>query len=159
MTEYEYLSAVRSFLLTYPYPAPYDIIQVDHEAIIQGRGSDRNSAGAALMLTGDTIISRRRSVTGRETHTKRINFALVMWRATNDDEFRRDIANSLTRLIGWINSENAKRKTPDANSSLPKFSMTATETISATGGMRTMILEGGRSEYQIQIHCDYQIVY
>ena len=158
-TEYEYLSAVREFLLAYPYSAPYDAILIDHEQIVQSRGSDKQGAGAALMLTGDTIISTRRNVIGREIHNKRVNFALVLWRATNDDELRRDIANALTRLIGWVNAENAKRKTKEANPALPKFSMTDTETISATGGIKTMILDGGRSEYQVQIHCDYQIVY
>ena len=158
-TDHEYLSAVRDFLLTYPHPAPYDGLLIDHEQIIERQKSDNMSAGAALMFSGDQIISRKRNVKGKETHTKRTNFALVLWRTTNDDEFRRDIANALTRLINWINEENAKRNTLAANPKLPRFSMTDNESITATGGNRTAILPGGRSEYQVQIHCDYQLVY
>jgi len=165
MTDFEFLTDVRAFLLTYPYLAPYQDLLIDYEQIIEMQNSDRFGAGAALLLAGDSIVSKieNKNVIGETMkpviHNKRINFALIMWRDSNDDEFRRDIGNSLTQLIKWVNDENYKRGTPDENPKLPKFSMTDIESISATGGIPTAVLDRGRREYQISIHCDYQIVY
>ena len=157
--EFEYLSAVRDFLLQYPYPAPWNEILIDHGAIVERQGSDRWGEGAALISNGDILVSRRRSVTGRETQRKRTNFSLIMWRATNDDEFRRDIANFINRFINWVNEENIKRGTISQNPYLPILSMTDFENISADGGIRTAQIDGQRSEFSIQIHSDYEIVF
>ena len=82
-----------------------------------------------------------------------------MWRHTNDNEFRRDISNFINRLMNWVNDENMKRFTINMNPMLPNFSMTETETISADGGIRTAIIDNIRSEFSIQLHNDYQIIY
>ena len=152
---HECLTAMREFLLTMPFAAPYeDLDTIDYGEVAAGSGE-----GSAIALAGDQTVSRKRSVTGRETHRKRTNFILILWREANDNEFRRDIANSLIRTIGWINEEDAKRGTPDANPALPRFSMTGYEALSADGGVKTVMLDKTRAEFQIQIHADYEITY
>jgi len=158
-TEFEYLSAIRDFLLTYPYGAPYDELLIDYSQITEMQGSDRWRNGAAIIHIGDIAISRTANVIGGETHNRRINFSLVMWRETNDNIFRRDVSHFINKLMNWINDENMKRHTSEVNLKLPKFSMTDIETISADGGVRTAKIDDTRSEFTIQIHVDYQIEY
>ena len=167
MTEFEYLSAMREFLLTCPYPAPVDLDYIlldqsgiEYGEITEGQGSDRFGSGTAIVLIGDQVINRRRNVWGNETHLKRVNFQVIFWRSTQENEFRRNIANFLSRFINWVNEENAKRRTPAANPMLPHFSMTDVEELTADGGIRSAVIEQGqRSEFMVQLHINYELTY
>lgn len=161
MTEFEYLPAMRDLLLQFPYPTPYDQLLIDHGQITERQLSDRWGAGAALVSTGVSTTTKRRTVTGRETHRRRANFSLIMWRATNDDEFRRDISNTLNQIINWLNEQNALRGRPGQLPELPTFSNTdfRNEVISADGGIRTAQIDGERSEFSIGLHVDFTWMY
>ena len=157
--DYEYLTAVREFLLTYPHELPYKRLEIDHELIVELQGSDSGNAGAALISGGISTINILTNVRGKKIYNNRINFSLAMWREANDDEFRRDFTNSMNRLINWVKEENAKRGTPQENSALPHFSTTNSETISADGGVKIAMIGATRAEYHIQMHVDFQRFY
>ena len=118
--------------------------------------SDRGGEGNALSLTGRMKTGERKSVTGRVTETWRVNFSITMWRDTNDNELRRMIGEFILQFIQWVNEENRKRGKPDENPGLPHFSDTEHESISADGGGPTAILDGGRTEFQILLHLEFQ---
>ncbi|MCL2391987.1 MAG: hypothetical protein FWC66_05185 [Oscillospiraceae bacterium] len=159
ITEFEYISAVKSFLESYPYALPYKGLIADYEQLTEHQNSDKDGAGAALRFAGDRIVLRRKNVLGQHVNTKTASFALVLYRLANDDVFGRDTVNSLTRLINWVNDQNALRGTVDRNPMLPRFSMTNHEVISASGGAQTAILPDGRNEYQVQIVAEYQLTH
>ena len=158
-TEYEYLEKLRDFLLTYHYPAPYDDLAIDYGKIMEQRGADKDSRGAALVNAGDIITSTDTDILGGVILNKRINYSLIMWRDTDDNEFRLEISNFINRFINWINEQNALRNTPIKNPALPVFSNTdeLEETISADGGIQTAQIDKTRSEFSIGIHIDYKI--
>jgi hypothetical protein len=152
--------------MTCPFPTPYDSMEmlfadsgIDIMEIYERAGSDANGTAASIEMTGDSIISKNRDTWGIETHRKRVNFVLRIWRNTTEDDFRLSISNFLNRIINWINDENAKRNTAAANPALPRFSMTEFEAMSADGGLRTAIMSDGRKEFTVQIHVDYEIEY
>ena len=68
---YEKLSIMREFLLSIPFPTPYNEILIDHGQIIESQGSDRFGEGAALVSTGDNIVSRSKNTWGIVTLRKR----------------------------------------------------------------------------------------
>ena len=72
MTDYEYLSATRNFLLKYPYPAPYQDLLIDYEQIIEMQNSDCFGAGAALLLAGDSIVSKIENKNWSETSFRHV---------------------------------------------------------------------------------------
>lgn len=159
--EYEQSSMVRALLLKYPYSAPWDSLLVDHGQIVERQLSDRNGAGAAIVDTGTIILPKRPVVTRRLIQDERANFDLIMWRATNDDEFRLEISNFLKRLMFWFNQQNASRGKPSQLPELPTFGNIETrkEQIYADGGIRTQIIDAERSEFRIGIHADYKRYY
>jgi len=152
----KYITAMREFLLTFPYNAPWYELTLDHEFI-----TTRN-VDAALASTGNNLIRRhsRKNVLGEFEVWKtdmRINFEIRMRRDTADDSFRRDISNFLNCFIMWINFENANRGTTLQNPILPKFSNIDEdkEMITAQGGILTRIIDENVSEFSIQIGVDY----
>ena len=162
----EYITAVKEFLLTCPHTVPrklsYILIEetgLDYLEIIEQQSSDKEGSGAAIDQTGITNLSKRRNTWGVETHRNQIGFRIIFWRNTNDDEFRKNIAVFLPRLIEWINLENANRKKSDANPKLPKFSQTDYEQISANGGFRSGMIDDTRSIFTVQIQSVYELVY
>lgn len=164
----EYITAVREFLLTVPFPAPLDTESffiggingtgIDYGRIVQGEGSDRWGTGCMIQSSGLQRISQPKSVTGRTSPRHRINFAVEFWRSEQDGEFIRNITNFLNDMINWIEYENSLRNTPDKNPYLPKFSMTNFEEISATGGVRVRMIDDVRAAYGLSIHCDFDLL-
>ena len=164
--EYKYLSANRDFILSCPLPAPVELnfkliseTGLDYEEIeATFGGSDVDGAGAAIIGRGNELINERRTVTGRSIQSRRFLSAIRFWRSSIENEFRRDIINYLNQLINWINDENSRRYKATANPALPHFSMTRIESITASGGARTAIIDNVRSEYEFQIANNFQLI-
>jgi len=152
ITDKAILKPVRAFLMTYPYKTPYNDIQIDYGQVDR---SDTSGEGNALRLTNRVKVRERKSVTGRITQTWRVNFSIVMWRDTNDNEIRCEISEYVLQLIEWVDSENRKRGTNEANPLLPMFSDTEKEKISADGGGATATLPNGRTEFQVFLHIEF----
>jgi len=155
LTDKQILEPTRDFLLSYPYTTPLNEIAIDYGQVEQS-GSDKQGEGNALRLTSRLRVGERKTVTGRKIVTWRINMALVIWRDSNANELRREIAEFILQFIEWVNIENGKRGKPEQSPRLPVFSDTDYEVISADGGGQTATLPQERSEYQIALHLDYQ---
>ena len=156
LTDKEILEPIRDWILTYPFTVPIGRIEIDYGQVDR---SDRRGEGNALSLTSRLKITERKNTWGVITETWRVNFAVIIRRDANDNEIRREVSEFILRFIQWVNDENRKRGRAGENPLLPHFSDTKEETISADGGGATATLDGGRLEYQILLHADYQIVY
>ena len=156
LTDKEILEPLRDWILSYPYTTPVLEIGIDYGTVDR---SDRQGEGNALQLSGRMRLKEQKTVTGRVVETWRINFAIVIWRDTNDPELHRQISEFILQFISWVSDEQRKRNKPTRNQLLPTFSDTDYEVLLADGGGATALLDVGRTEFQIGLHLDYQIVY
>ena len=161
-----YVQQIHTFLLSYQEPTPWDklsAIGVDVIDIEFGK----NDFGAVLVPTGilpETLVNR--TVTGRETYRKRVNYGVVMRLRTETNDLRKDVAIFLPLFIQWINKMDKVRNKPTHpyyNPTVPKFSDTSFEKMTASGGERTAILESTPGtpvgEFIVRLAFDFDIVY
>jgi len=157
LTNQEILEPLRDFLLTYPYTTPVQSIAIDYGQVEK---SDDAGEGNALTLVSRLRLRESKTVTGRVIETWRFNFALIIWRDTNDNELRREISEFIIQLISWVNDENRKRGRSYQNPALPTFSDTEVESLNADGGGLVRILPAdNRSEFRVALHIDFQKLY